>query len=73
MRFDPVYLHTRATLARALRRLLRFDPKYSHTCSPMRLDPECPQDWWHEVCEVDNSNKEQIRVYEGHGCDQVLH
>jgi len=22
------------------------------------------------VCEVDNSNKEQIRVYEGHGCDQ---
>ena len=29
------------------------------------------QDWWHEVCEVDNSNKEEIRVYEGHGYDQV--
>ena len=29
------------------------------------------QRWWHTECDVDNSNKEQIRIYEGHGCDQL--
>ena len=29
------------------------------------------QGWWHAVCPPDNQNKEKIRVYEGHGCDQL--